>query len=351
MAIKRLNLSLDEKVCRSLYEVLRDGLDRDLIQYALVDSFKNFQSRNQPYPFVEKRELNPKVQAPEREYKYQNSLLAIFYEGVIPSEYKKYIRFLSSNKVSKINLSAHLLDLNIDEDFYPNIKYFGNYQFDRLFHSLLPVDYALLLQKDPSIESKNRYLLSHFHVKIDWPVASAAEDMGKRLHYLSGDIYERGEEYAELLQHKLFEYYGFPHFIGGRRTAAVVAAQFSRRMDFLSTIYVASASSRTLTKISGNELYRYLLIKLSSDEMISIARANHMEFDIFREKFTIHSEKDYGVAILLIVYEHTTHSTPQKGGRVRLLNPDSRWLTIACQLLIPQPMAVETRPIRHSEIY
>jgi len=194
-------------------------------------------------------------------------------------------------------------------------------------------------------------MLSHFHVKIDWPVASAAEALGKELYYLSGDLYEQGEKYAEHLQQKLFEYYGFHHSVGGRRTAAVVAAQFSRRWDFLSTIYVGSSSARSLTKIAGGEISRYLLIRLSCEEMTDIAKANNMELDTFQKEFIIHREKDYGVVIFLTVYEHTAYSQPPKGDEVRSLNPDYRWLAVAYQLLIPKPSAVGTRPIRYSLIY
>jgi hypothetical protein len=344
-------LSLNEEVDRSLYEVLKGELDRDLIKYALIDSFKNFQNRNRAYPFVEKKELKPKARIPEREYKHQNSLLVLFYDGTLPSEYKKFIRFLNSNKVTRENLTAHLLDLKIYDDFYLDTKYLESGQFERLFHSLLPVDYALLLQKDLSTKSKNRYMLSHFHVKIDWPISNAAEDLGKELLYLKGDLYEQGERYAEHMQQKLFEYYGFSHSVGGRRTAAVVAAQFSRRLDFLSTIYVASASARTLTKIAGSEVSRYLLIKLSLDEMIDAAKVNDMEFDMFRNEFIIHSEKDYGVAIFLAVYKHTAYAKPPKDGKVRFLDPDYRWLTIASQFLVPKPSAIDTRPIRYAVIY
>jgi len=344
-------LSLNEKVGRSLYEVLRDELDRDLVEYALIDSFKNFQSRNQPYPFVGKKELKPRARIPEREYKYQNSMLLLFYDGTLPSEYKKFICFLNSNRVTRKNLAAHVLDLKTYDDFSQNIKYFESHQFERIFYSLLPVDYALLLQKDPSIKSKKRYMLSHFHVKIDWPISSAAEDLGRELSYLTGDLYEQGEKYAEHMQKKLFEYYGFHHSVGGRRTAAVVAAQFSRRLDFLSTIYVASSSARSLTKIAGSEVSRYLLIKLSSEEMINVAKANGMELDTFRNEFTIHSEKDYGVVIFLTVYEHTAYAKPSKDGKVRSLDADYRWLTVASQLLVPKPSALDIRPIRYSVIY
>ncbi len=350
MAIDRLDLSWNEKLRRSLYEVLRAELDGDLIKYALIDSFKNFQSNNHPYPFVEMRELKPKARIIDREYEYQNSFLVLFSEGTIPDKHKRYIRFLDSNKVTKENLLS-CLDFKISDDFSLNIKYFESPQYKKLFSSLLPVDYALLLQRDAAVKSKNRYVLSHFHVKIDWPVADAAEDLGKELRYLTKDLYERGEKHAENVQQKLFEYFGFHHSVGGRRTAAVVAAQFMRRMNFFFTIYVASSGSRSLTKITDDNTSRYLLIKLSNEEIQELAKINHLRFDTFQKRFIIHREKEYGVGIFLTVYGDTIYSNPPGDGKVRSLNPDYRWLTVDHQLLIPKPSAKDVRPISYPVIY
>ena len=62
--------------------------------------------------------------------------------------------------------------------------------------------------------------------------------------------YEKGDKYAEELQKKFFEYCGLPVMAGGRRTAAVVAAQFLKRVPCISTVYVGSSESRTLMRIS-----------------------------------------------------------------------------------------------------
>ena len=88
----------------------------------------------------------------------------------------------------------------------------------------------LLIQRDPTTRSANRYSLTHYHVRIDWPIADAAEDLAQSLRYISKDLYEKGDKYAELAQRKLFEYYGMPVMVGGRRTAAMVAAQYLKRI-------------------------------------------------------------------------------------------------------------------------
>ena len=57
----RFQLSLQDRLRRSVYEVLRDQMDMYLIQYGLIDSYWNFCEAKEPYPFVPKRELKPRA--------------------------------------------------------------------------------------------------------------------------------------------------------------------------------------------------------------------------------------------------------------------------------------------------
>ena len=68
-------------------------------------------------------------------------------------------------------------------------KYLNSAHFIDLLKLLLPLDYALLIQRDPASKLKDRYNLSHFHVRIDWPIADAAEDLACSLRYISKDLY------------------------------------------------------------------------------------------------------------------------------------------------------------------
>ena len=71
----REELSLADRLRRSYYELLRDELDQQMIQYALIDSYHNFLNKKIPYPFVEKRELKPRARIPDLEYDCQNGPL------------------------------------------------------------------------------------------------------------------------------------------------------------------------------------------------------------------------------------------------------------------------------------
>ena len=216
---------------------------------------------------------------------------------------------------------------------------------------LLPVDYALLIQKDPTIKTRTRYAMTHFHVKIDWPIDNATEEMAQQMRYIAKDLYEVDEKYAESLNNKLFENYGFHYAVGGRRTAAVVAAQFLKKMEFVSTVYVASTESRTLTRLSERGVSRYVLVKLPTDEVSRLASENRMKFDNFVERFLIDIQDDFGVGVFQVVYRNTIHSKPPEDGKLRELRPDFQWLTVSDQLLVPLPGHNDIYPVPYSTIY
>ncbi|UCG11900.1 MAG: hypothetical protein JSU72_15480 [Deltaproteobacteria bacterium] len=346
----RYQLSRQDRLRRSLYEVLRDQMDMYLVKHALIDSYWNFCEAGEPYPFVPKRQLKPRARVVDREYVHHNHFLVLFCEGTIPGRFKKHVRFFDSNRVTKEGI-AELTRVQLHKKYSKNLRYFETPGFEGFVLDLLPVDYALLIQRDSSIKTRTRYAMTHFHVKIDWPIDDATEEMGQQLRYIPKDLYEMGEKYAQSLNNKLFEHYGFHHSVGGRRTAAVVAAQFLKKMEFISTVYVASAESRTLTRISERGVTRFVLVKLPVEEISRLANENRMEFDKLVERFIVNMEDDYGIGIFQVVYRNTVHSKPPEDGRLRKLKPDYQWLTVSDQLLIPMPGNLEVYPIPYSTIY
>ncbi len=56
----REQLSYYGKLRRSIYEILRDSLERRLMKISLIDSFNNYQEKGVEYIFVDKSELKPK---------------------------------------------------------------------------------------------------------------------------------------------------------------------------------------------------------------------------------------------------------------------------------------------------
>ncbi len=346
----RYQLSLKDRLRRSVYEVLRDQMDMYLVKYALIDSYWNFCQAEEPYPYVPRRELKPRARVVEKEHIHHNHALVVFCEGTIPGRYKKYIRFFDTNKVTKEGI-AEWAQFQLHKKYTKNLRYFENPGFESFVLDLLPVDYALLIQRDPSIKTRTRYAMTHFHVKIDWPIDNASEEMAQQLRYIAKDLYEMGEKYAEGLNNKLFENYGFHHLVGGRRTAAVVAAQFLKKMEFISTVYVASAESRTLTRISERGVTKFVLVRLPIEEIFRLAAENRVKFDSFVKRFLVDIQDDYGVGVFQVVYRNTIHSKPPEDGKLRELRPDYQWLTVSDQLLFPLRGHHDIYPIPYSTIY
>jgi len=343
-------LSWINRMRRLLYTVLQGELDRILIHLSLIESYCKFIEQNGSYPFVESRDLKPRTRCCSKEFEMHNQFLVIFCEGSLPSAVKKYIRIFDANKVTKENLGP-LVDVYLSRKFYPNLRYFNSSLFPAFLKELIPVDYALLIQLDPSVRSKHRFMLSHFHVKIDWSIAEAAEMLGKQLRYISKNLYENGDKYAEMLQQKFFEYYGFHYTAGGRRTAAAVAFQYLKQFPFISTVYVSSSESRTLTRISEYGVSKFVLIQMTNQEMDMMAQSAGLSKERFAEVYLVGRVEDKGVGIFQVVYGHTNHSRPPADGKLRRLRPDYHWLTVHKQLLIPLPTNIEANPIPFPRVY
>ena len=346
----REELSQENRLRRSYYELLRDDLDQQMLKYALIDSYNNFLCKKIDYPFVEKRELKPRARIPAVEHECQNSFLVIFVEDTIPVTHKKYIRFFDVNKATKTNLLRYET-LRLSSKFDSKQKYLESAHFHDLLKTLLPVDYALLIQRDPVGRAKNRFSLSHFHVRIDWPIADAAEDMARSLRYVSKDLYEKGDKYAEDIQKKFFEYYCLPVDVGGRRTAAIVAAQYLKRIPCITTVYAGSSESRALIRISERGVSKLLLMKFKNSEMDQIAEANNITSRTFKKNYVLDRKKNYGICIFQSTYSFTNHARMPDDGKLREIKPDLNWLSVGGQHIVPKPGVWKCPPLPLNVIY
>ena len=346
----REELSHANRLRRSYYELLRDEMDQFIVEYALIDSYHKFLERDVPYPFVEKRELKPRALLPDVEYEPQNAFLVIFIEDSIPAAHKKYIRFFDANRTTKTNLTRSRY-LPLDKSFDRFQKYLESAHFFNFLKVLLPMDYALLIQRDPASQTRNRYSLSHFHVRIDWPIADAAESLARNLRYISKDLYEKGDKYAEDIQKKFFEYYGLPVMVGGRRTAAIVAAQYLKRISCINTVYAGSSESRALIRISERGVSKLVLVKYTPDETARIAEANSLGVRTFKKNYVAAREGEANICILQVTYFPTEQARPPEDGKLRELKPDLNWLTVGRQQILPRPGVWKYPPCPSNFIY
>ncbi len=346
----REELSQANRLRRSYYELLRDELDQFLLEYTLIDSYNKFVANKIAYPFVEKRELKPRARIPDVEYDNQNAFLVIFMEDSIAPGHKKYIRCFDENKTTKPNLFRSEA-LPLSGKFDRSQKFLESVHFYNFLKVLLPVDYALLIQREQSTHTKNRYNLSHFHVKIDWPISDAAEDLARNLRYISKDIYEKGEKYADDIQKKFFEYYGQPVMIGGRRTAAIVAAQYMKRFPCVTTVYAGSCESRALIRISERGVVKSVLMKFKTRELDQIASDNKIAPRTFTANYVVARKRGYGVCLFQTTYVPTSHSRLADDGKLREIKLDLNWIKVDAQHILPKPHVRKHPPIPLNVIY
>jgi len=342
--------SLVDRLRRSYYELLRDELDQFMLRYALVGSYHNFLKRKLTYPFVSKRELKPRARIPSVEYESQNSFLVIFVEDRIPAMHKKNIRFFDVNRTSKTNL-LRTDGLPLSGKFDRSQKYMESPHFLDFVNTLLPVDYALLIQRDPASKARARYHLSHFHVRIDWPIADAAEDLAQSLRYISKELYEKGDKYAEDIQKKLFEYYGLPVMVGARRTAAIVAFQYLKRLSCVSTIYVGSSESRALMRISERGVSRSVLMRFSYKDLGQVSEMHGMDIGRFKRNYEVAPNGRGSICIFQASYSLSSHAKPPEDGKLREIKPDLYWLTVGGQHILPKPGTWRHPPLPVNVIY
>lgn len=345
----RERLSYFEKLKRSLYEILRDALEARLMKISLIDSYFNYLEKGVPYSFVDKRELKPKCKHMEKESELFNTFIVIFCEGVVSPQLKNYIRFFPENSVVKKNLE-YLANFSLHKEFHQDLRHFENPDFLNFLERLLNVDYALLLQQDPTVKKKNRYSLTHFHVKIDWPIADAAEDLARSLRYIQNSLYENGEKQARILQNKLFECYGCHYTVGGRRTAGLISAQLLKKLDVISTVFVSSSESRSLYRYSERGVSKFFLVKLTKKQIHSLARREGIKVETFMSKY-LYPAANAHVGISEASYVYPEHSLPPKDGKLRKLKPAYNWLKLRDEFLHPKLEETGARPVSYHWIY
>ncbi len=345
----RERLNYYERMRRSLYEILRDTLERRLMKISLIDSFYNYQKNGAEYSFLDKSELKPKSKKMEEESEFFNTFIVIFCEEIVSPELKNYLRFFPQNSVIKKNLE-YLPNFTIYKRFHQNLRHFESPRFLEFVESLLNVDYALLIQQDPTVKKKNRYSLTNFHVKIDWPIADAAEDLAKWLRYIQSNLYENGDKEGHILQNKLFEYYGCHYSVGGRRTAGLIAAQLLRTLDFISTVFVSSSESRAMYKYSERGVSKFFLIQLTKKQVNALANKEGMESDSFVYRY-LYPAGNYHIGISEASYSYTQYSMPPEDGKLRKLRPAYNWLKLRDELLHPKVDALDAKPINYNWVY
>ncbi|MEO5340724.1 MAG: hypothetical protein H7837_09455 [Magnetococcus sp. MYC-9] len=322
------------------YCCTRETVVRTLIQHTLLDSYKNFVARGVPYPFVAPSALRPGAAVNYREFELQNSALVILVNGVVEDKLRKNFRFREGNRLCKENLLEAAPDLPDLDQYKWSLRHANREGFDRLLKILFPLDYALLIQRaqEGSRESWP-FELTHFHVKVERSLDSAIRGLALYLNYLERSLYERGDEYVDLLEKKFFEYFNFHHNASGRHSAVAVAAQLLAWKKIPATLFISSQQTRRLTSLTTSDsseeiqVEQYLLLKVDAERSDMFTGAGrHWPVDV-QSDFFLQGADQSTVAVLRARFEHTEAGCPGQPGRT--LNPREKWIRLKDEALVP----------------
>ena len=153
------------------------------------------------------------------------------------------------------------------------------------------------------------------------------------------------------LQKKFFEFYGLPLMAGGRRTAAIVAAQYLRQLSCISTVYAGSSETRGLIRISERGVSKSILMQLSKAQMQNLAATNHISIQTFTKNYVVFRSRNQGVCIFQATYLPTDQARPPDDGKLREIKPDLSWLTVGGQHILPKPGVWKYPPLPFNVIY
>ncbi|WP_130470494.1 hypothetical protein [Candidatus Magnetaquicoccus inordinatus] len=323
------------------YLFTREKIARTLIEYTLLDSYHNFNFHGIPYPFVSPSKLRPGTPTNAKEFELQNSALVILVDGTIPEKMRKNFRFREGNRLYKENLIEVAPDLTELNQYKWSMRHTNHEKFNALLKMLLPLDYALLVQRIEDGESWP-FELTHFHVKVERLLDNAIRGLAVYLNYIEHSLYERGEEYVDLLEKKFFEYFNFYHNASGRRCAAALAAQLLAWKKIPATVFISSQQTRRLTFLTTSSsseeivIEQYLLLKVDAELQEQLTNSSkNWPVDILKD-FLFHGPDQSTVAILRARFEHTEASRPTLADQpVRTVNPREKWIRLKDEALIP----------------
>ena len=333
------------------YLYTRERIAQNLLHYALIDSYKNFNAHRQPYPFVSPNLLRPGSASNSREFTLQNSALIILLNGAIPIKLRKHFRFRSGNRLCKENLVEVAPDLSEMDRYKWPMRFSNHTGFDTLMKILMPLDYALLVQSSPSNEEAWPFELTHFHVKIERLLDNAIRSLAVHLNYLERGLYEHGEIFVDLLEKKFFEYFNFHHNASGRRCAAALAAQLLAREKIEATIFVCSQQTRRLTFLTTSSqsgeiaIEQHILLDVDRTLLKDLQAWGKKQSVDIKGDFLLEGQAKSKVALFRASYEHTEAGRCSPDGLLRpSLNPREKWIRIRDEALI------SVNPKQHSTI-
>ena len=94
---------------------------------------------------------------------------------------------------------------------------------------------------------------------------------------------------------------------GGRRTAAIVAAQYMKKIPGITTIYAGSSEARSLIRISERGVSKAVLMKFPANDIDQIIENNGLTPQSFEKNYMVDRQEKDIVCIFQATYARTYH--------------------------------------------
>ena len=311
----------------------RARLGRLLIDHTLVQSWRRSRRASQAYGFPDPGSLLPDHGTGRLERPYQNTALLFAVDGRMPVGLNKHFRLRASNRISWRNLSAYAPELDLSEYKSADGR-FDSPNLDPLVRKLLPLDYALMVER--GAEGGDVFELTHFHVKVERLTDNAIKDLGRGLGYIERRLFERGEDYVEALEAKFYEYHGFSANASGRKSAAAMAAQLLATSELDFAVYVASQTDNRLAVLTQeDEVAQYLLIRLSGRTRQRFEASIPAGFEL--ADYLVNAPDGPDAVLILRARLARTEAARPHRRRARDKDVTAPWLAIAEEAVIAVP--------------
>ncbi|TDP44516.1 hypothetical protein [Zavarzinia compransoris] len=240
----------------------RRQLTKFLLGYSLTESYYAFMLARKAYPFIAKANIVPGTALPRTEHRHQRTAFVILLEQPLPRALIRHFRVRKSNRVTPQNLAGLCPGVTAD-NFDPLTLRPSEPDSKALLRRLMPIDYAVLAEPQAA---QGPITLSHVHVKIERLTDNAIRELAAELGYIERRLFERGEDYADALEAKYYEYYGFPGNASGRKSAAAMAAQMLGKTGMRFTVLLANQDDCRITILDeGETITQYMVMRLDRE--------------------------------------------------------------------------------------
>lgn len=349
------DLAWDERWIRNYFRAIETLMDQALLQYTLVETAAAYRLAGESYPFVLQSECKPGGVGPVQEHPMHNACLVMLYEHSLPDELKSNFRARKSNRVLAGNLRQYLVDLPESYDRISALRELEDLDGLKILNPMLGLDFGVLIERTPSKRKKGfAFEATHFHVKIDEVLDRVVERFGLYLRYLSKNLFEQGEDYAALLESKLYECYGMKQTASGRRTAGIIAHQLLSALPGRSLVYAGSEEARSLFKWTDKATHRFILVPFTAKDIDTLKESTGLAPKAIEEYFLLPPiGKDCeAVGLFQVSYTRTSQGLPPSDRQPRKeINPAQRWISVSREQILPKPGAQWARPIPYAWIY